>query len=61
MANTLFDNYGNCNTFSLCNENEEFNKNIGDGGEKDYRNFLMLQTPPSKDQEHSKFSMVQSS
>ena len=47
MVNTLFDNYGNCTTFKLCNENEEFYKNSNEG-DKDYRNVLMLSTPPSK-------------
>ena len=49
MASTLFDNYGNCTTFKLCNENDEFTKTIDcDGGDKDYRNLMMLTTPPSK-------------
>jgi hypothetical protein len=48
MANTLLGNYGNCTTFKLCNENDEFTKNLGDGVDKDYRSLMMLTTPPSK-------------
>lgn len=59
MANTFFNNYGNCTNFQLCNENDEFYQNNNDGGcgDKDYRNLLMLNTPPSKANQQSKYLM----
>ena len=61
MVNTFFNNYGNCTNFQLCNENEEFyqNNNNNDGcAEKDYRNLLMLNTPPSKANQQSKYMLL---
>jgi hypothetical protein len=42
----------------LCNENDEFYHNNNDGGDKDYRNLLMLNTPPSKANQQSKYLMM---
>lgn len=68
MATTLLDNYGNCTTFKLCNENEEFYRvnhhndhGIGHGpADRDYRNLLMLSTPPSKSNHNNKYLMLNS-
>jgi len=45
VAKTLLNNYGNCQSFMLCNENEALFKRSG-YGEKDM-NLLMMTTPPS--------------
>ena len=56
MVNSLFDNYANCTTFKLCNENEEFGKqDRNQEGDKDYRTFMMLNTPPSNTHKTQKF------
>jgi spore germination protein GerM len=60
MVNKLFDNYGNCTSFKLCNENEEFYKNSGQENDKDYRTMMMLNTPPSNAHKNSKYMNVQS-
>ena len=47
MVNSFLDNYGNCSTFKLCNENEDFGKYANTENERDYKSMMML-TPPSK-------------
>lgn len=60
MVNSLFDNYANCTTFKLCNENEEFGKqDRNTEREKDYRNFMILNTPPSNNK-NQKFLLANS-
>lgn len=61
MVNSLFDNYANCTTFKLCNENEDFSKHERiQEGDKDYRHFMMLSTPPSNSHKNQKFILAHS-
>ena len=60
MVNSLFDNYANCTTFKLCNENEDFGKqDRNTERDKDYRNFMILNTPPSNNK-NQKFILAHS-
>ena len=60
MVNSLCDNYGNCTTFILCDENEDFTKQERQEGEKDFKNFMLLNTPPSNTHKNSKYILAQS-
>lgn len=55
----IMTNYGNCSSFKLCNENDEFLKNYNEPvpTEKDYSK-LMMNTPPSNANRNSKYMMV---
>lgn len=58
VANTLLINYGNCTTFKLCNENEQFFKTKNLDNEKDLNSLLMLNTPPSNSHKSQKFLLT---
>lgn len=52
----MITNYGNCSNFKICNENDEFLKyNNNQTEEKDYRQAMLMSTPPSNLYKNSKY------
>lgn len=61
IANTLLNNYANCSTFRLCNDNDVFTNQMNDQNqEKEFGSLMMLNTPPSNANKPTKYVVANS-